>query len=350
MNERREPKGAVQYTGGNAKYLQVSYGCLCEVSKKYVEGWTNPINQKTGETIPDKWIKVYKELEAWVNMLEWYDHKYGENEYSGWKMHMEAGGINYILDLPLKGTATQKFMFSARNIDFNAPLEIAAWTNNADGKLAVWLKQDGQTILQYYKKGDMKDCPEPVQKTGIGGKTIWDWADTERFLWEEMQNIIAPAIANSANLRTSENQNFAPTYSGYPEQGQEDDRPTYGNQEYPPANQATGSAPQSLSDLVTAKQLGMIQAITREINMDADYECQRLLRCGVAELSKQAASDFIEHLQGVQRVGIKVTPAPLVTAVTTLTPPPAETTEPRPNPTPALHGANCTCPDCDIPF
>lgn len=211
---RREPKGAVEYHGGNAKYLQVAYGCLCEVSKKYVEGWTNPVNQKTGETIPDKWIKVYKELEAWVNKLEWYEKKFGENEFMGWNLHMEAGGVNYIVDLALNGTAAQKFMFSARNIDFNVPLEIAAWTN-AEG-LAVWLKQNGESVLQYYKKGDMKDCPEPVQRTGVNNKIIWDWAATEKFLWDEMQQVITPAIAQAASARLAERQT-APVYSNEPE-------------------------------------------------------------------------------------------------------------------------------------
>lgn len=57
----------------------------------------------------------------------------------------------------------------------------------------------------------------------------------------------------------------------------------------------------SLSDLVTAKQLGMIRAISREIGIDADEECGSLMKCKTGELSKKAASAFIQHLQDMQK-------------------------------------------------
>lgn len=57
----------------------------------------------------------------------------------------------------------------------------------------------------------------------------------------------------------------------------------------------------SLGDMVTARQLGMIRAIAREIGIDAEKECSNVIGCGVGKLSKRAASDFIEHLQTLQR-------------------------------------------------
>ncbi len=57
----------------------------------------------------------------------------------------------------------------------------------------------------------------------------------------------------------------------------------------------------SLMDLVTAKQLGMIRAISREIGIEADEECQTVLSCKTDELSKKAGSAFIQHLQDLQR-------------------------------------------------
>ena len=57
----------------------------------------------------------------------------------------------------------------------------------------------------------------------------------------------------------------------------------------------------SLGDLVTAKQLGMIRAISREIGIDADEECQTVMNCKTDELSKKAASSFIQHLQTSQK-------------------------------------------------
>ncbi|HEV2799038.1 MAG TPA: Rad52/Rad22 family DNA repair protein [Pyrinomonadaceae bacterium] len=71
-----------------------------------------------------------------------------------------------------------------------------------------------------------------------------------------------------------------------------------------------GSAPQSefprdplaksMSDLVTPKQLGMIRALAREAGVDVEEECQQALRCRTEELSKKAASSFIDHLKNLQ--------------------------------------------------
>ncbi len=71
----------------------------------------------------------------------------------------------------------------------------------------------------------------------------------------------------------------------------------------PPQNDGFPANPiaKSLSDLVTAKQLGMIRAIAREINIDADDECQNVMQCKTDELSKKAASGLIQHLQDLQK-------------------------------------------------
>lgn len=56
-----------------------------------------------------------------------------------------------------------------------------------------------------------------------------------------------------------------------------------------------------LGDLVTAKQLGMIRAIAREAGVDPEEECTQLLNCSTSELSKRAASSFIDHLLKIQK-------------------------------------------------
>jgi Rad52/22 family double-strand break repair protein len=53
----------------------------------------------------------------------------------------------------------------------------------------------------------------------------------------------------------------------------------------------------SMADLVTPKQLGMIRALAREAGVDADEECTSILGCKTEELSKRAASSFIDHLK-----------------------------------------------------
>jgi hypothetical protein len=72
-----------------------------------------------------------------------------------------------------------------------------------------------------------------------------------------------------------------------------------------------GAAPQSefprdplaksMADLVTPKQLGMIRALAREAGVEVEEECQSVLRCKTDELSKRAASSFIDHLKGLQQ-------------------------------------------------
>jgi len=71
----------------------------------------------------------------------------------------------------------------------------------------------------------------------------------------------------------------------------------------PPNNDGFPANPiaRSLSDLVTAKQLGMIRAISREIGIDPDEESQTVMECKTDELSKRAASSFIQHLQDLQK-------------------------------------------------
>lgn len=57
----------------------------------------------------------------------------------------------------------------------------------------------------------------------------------------------------------------------------------------------------SMADLVTPKQLGMIRALAREAGLDPDEECQSVMRVRTEELSKRAASSFIDHLKRVQQ-------------------------------------------------
>ena len=72
--------------------------------------------------------------------------------------------------------------------------------------------------------------------------------------------------------------------------------PESGGDDFPPNPIA-----RSLGELVTAKQLGMIRAIARELNIDADEECNLVMQCSTDELSKRAASSLIRHLQDIQQ-------------------------------------------------
>lgn len=66
-----------------------------------------------------------------------------------------------------------------------------------------------------------------------------------------------------------------------------------------------GAAPfdplaKTMADLVTPKQLGLIRHLAREAGVDPEEECRHTLRCKTDELSKRAASGFIDHLKSLQ--------------------------------------------------
>lgn len=59
--------------------------------------------------------------------------------------------------------------------------------------------------------------------------------------------------------------------------------------------------PKTLGDLVTPKQLWMIRNLSREIGCNVEQECQSLLQCNLEEISKRAASSFIDYLKRLQQ-------------------------------------------------
>jgi Rad52/22 family double-strand break repair protein len=68
-----------------------------------------------------------------------------------------------------------------------------------------------------------------------------------------------------------------------------------------PPGIARDPRPKTLGDLVTPKQLWMIRGLGREIGCDVEQECQSLLQCNLEEISKRAASSFIDYLKRLQQ-------------------------------------------------
>jgi len=67
----------------------------------------------------------------------------------------------------------------------------------------------------------------------------------------------------------------------------------------------------SLSDLLTGKQLRMIRALSRELDINSNEECDKKMGCIADELSKKAASSFIDHLQDLKNNQRIETQAPM---------------------------------------
>lgn len=53
----------------------------------------------------------------------------------------------------------------------------------------------------------------------------------------------------------------------------------------------------STEDLVTPRQLVAIRAIANSAGLEAEAECQRLIKCDLKEISRRTASALIEHLK-----------------------------------------------------
>lgn len=81
----------------------------------------------------------------------------------------------------------------------------------------------------------------------------------------------------------------------------------------PPAKPIpTNPLAKSVSELVTPKQVGLIRSLCRDLSIDLDTELRETLKleCKVEELSRRAASAFIDHLKQMleARSVVSVTP------------------------------------------
>ncbi|HKX32686.1 MAG TPA: hypothetical protein VJ302_33680, partial [Blastocatellia bacterium] len=68
-------------------------------------------------------------------------------------------------------------------------------------------------------------------------------------------------------------------------------------QESPTPNFPSDPRAKTVVDLVTPKQLWMIRSLGRDSGCDVDQECQAVFQCNLEEISKRAASSFIDHLK-----------------------------------------------------
>lgn len=67
--------------------------------------------------------------------------------------------------------------------------------------------------------------------------------------------------------------------------------------EEPPPPDPQDYRPRTLGELVTPKQLWMTRNLGREIGVDVEQECASLMACNLEEISKRAASSFIDQLK-----------------------------------------------------
>lgn len=175
------------------KYLAVKYNTICETSKQAREGFKEIkiVDKTTGDEIT-KYIRAYDFVEGMITGIEWRDTgRQYKTRFMSWKLSMDAAGIPVVLEIPLKSAAGDRFMKLAEQIDFAKPVEFRAWldTSGDKDKTAFHVLQDGQTVLQKYKKGQMGDCPEAVEE--IDG---WNKSAQLKFLHGQIMNVVVPKL------------------------------------------------------------------------------------------------------------------------------------------------------------
>lgn len=190
-------------------FLSIKHFCLCEESKESREGFKAiQVRNPRTEEESTKWIKPYGALEAYVNRIEWRDtgDQY-EQRYMSWKIHLEANGQKYILDLPFESRVSTRFMKLAENIDYSRPVEFRAWKDKQTEGTAFFVGQrendedeKSVSVGQVYTRDNPGECPPPVQK--FNGKWSFD-AQTE-FLYQRMIDNVIPTV-EAANAMRAEN-------------------------------------------------------------------------------------------------------------------------------------------------
>lgn len=195
--EDYEPSGATEYSGASGIHYSIKYGCLCRVSKEEQTepGWVKKLLPQEDGSILTRWYRPAK-LEGWITDIVWYDREHQGKPYSGYKMTLTAKGQNYIIDWPWNSRATNRLLMTALAIDYTKPLAVNAFTGR-EGDLVVTFNQLGEKVPQYFKKGDMGDCPEPVEYMEMGKKK-WDWKETNLYLWNMMNDRIIPHVKRTA--------------------------------------------------------------------------------------------------------------------------------------------------------
>lgn len=203
--------GYVQKQAAATLYFTVKYHSICEISRKPREGFEEikVPDISTGEELT-KFIRRYERIAAMITAIEWRDTKQQYvARFQSWEIHLlDEEGVPAVLRIPFRSNASDRFMKLAENLDFSKPVEFRAWkdTSGDKDKTAFRVMQDGQTVLQKYKKGEMGDCPEGEE--GLDG---WNFAAQRKYLHGQVMNVVIPRVqAVQASLGMAESNGHEP--------------------------------------------------------------------------------------------------------------------------------------------
>jgi hypothetical protein len=144
---------------------------------------------------------------------------------------------------------------------------------------------EGETMLEAQKR-----C-QPLLEEMIQDEFMQKMENYFRRLGEVDEYMLAKGMQPRAQQQTFRESSSQPanSYSG-PQGG--------GQGNYAPKEKPDKPVANTLGDLVSAKQLGMIRALAREAAIDSDEFCKGEYDCSTDELTKRAASWLIDRLMG----------------------------------------------------
>jgi hypothetical protein len=181
-------------------FLQVKHYCLWQELKKKVDGCESieVVNPKTGVTLI-KHGYAYDRIKARVTKIVKYDtEKKYATRYFGFKMHMEDGSNQYVLDMPYQSQMLRRFLRVMPNIDWHLPLSIAAFKGKKqDGgeELGIWFQQSGATVKPYFTREQPHGMPEAVQDQFTKD---WDFKPQLAWLVQYLFQVILPQVEIAA--------------------------------------------------------------------------------------------------------------------------------------------------------
>lgn len=295
-------------------YLHIFDEGLCQKSKTPIEGWEGPVtttNPRTKEPVHN-YVFRYDHIIVRIIDANKYSREFdGGGKASGIELTLLAGSKRATLQLPWIDHPLKRFLKVAPNINFEKPIMISCFpktTTRGNKAIAIAFNQgdsknpeDWPKVEEYYGR-DNPEVPEAIHDEMSDS---WDYRDQEKFLGQKFFTDTMPKIkaiaANYPQFAYNQEQQLQQEtvqQTQAPQQQQQ--------QAFQPENQkATGQMAdkpedpiaRNLTDLVTAKQLGMIRGLAKEMELDEDAVCKQVFNCSTIELSKTAASYLITYLQ-----------------------------------------------------
>lgn len=322
-----------------ATYFRIFENMLCQTQKvdgpdATIDGWEGPVKTTNPNNKKDVWTCLirYDSLAAFVldanRFSKQFTPEQGGGKINGLSLTLQAGDSRGVLQLNWQKTGPEpvlkRFLMVAPNINFEMPLLISAWKNQA-GKQAVSFRQGTdpdptkwEKVEQYWKRpvdpvtqqatgdavgADGTVLPQPIHDDFDDS---WDYAPQNKFVMKYFIDNIEPKIKEIAKRHDI-------SFPG-PEGDQGEDQQEAASAPMPTSIPEVTKQPDnpkatSLADTATGMQRMQIKALAELVKMDFEARCPEIMGCTFDELSKEAASFVKFQLTNMAKAkGLEIPP------------------------------------------